>query len=75
MRESCYVILSYKIRHDYDVKRFLESYRLLLQRAVDIIWENVEWVEKRQRNYYVVRRGRRVRNDRACWRNICKTIN
>jgi len=56
---SSYVILSYKIRHNYDVSEFLDSYRCLLQRAVDIIWNGIKWMERRQRNYYVVKHGKR----------------
>ena len=59
MQKSSYVTLSYKLKHGYDVGDFLNSYRLLLQKAIDIIWENTEWVEGRQRNYYVVKEGGR----------------
>ena len=59
MRGSSYQILSYRVRHSYDIGDFLESCRNLLQRAVDEIWGNIEWIERRQRNYYVVKRGRR----------------
>jgi len=45
--------LSYKIKHNYDVEDFLDSYRYLLQKAIDIIWDNIEWVEKKQRKYYL----------------------
>lgn len=59
MQKSYYKILSYKLKHTYDIEFFLDSYRLLLQKAIDIIWENMEWIERRQRNYYIVRQGRR----------------
>jgi len=62
VQRNSYVILSYKIKHNYDVGEFLSSYRHLLQRAVDIVWDNIEWVEKKQRNYYLVRwRRKRAR--------------
>ena len=59
MQKSSYVILSYKVRHDYDVGGFLNSYQHLLQKAIDIIWDNIDWIEKKQRNYYVIKRGKR----------------
>ena len=56
------MILSYKIKHNCDVGDFLSSYRYLLQKTIDIIWDNIEWIEKEQRNYYLVRqRKKRIR--------------
>lgn len=63
MQKSYYKILSYKLKHTYDIEGFLDSYRLLLQKAIDIIWENMEWIERRQRNYYIARQE---------WRRIKK---
>ncbi|MCE4608644.1 MAG: hypothetical protein F7B61_06805 [Caldisphaeraceae archaeon] len=48
--------LSYKIKHDYDTSGFLCSYKHLLQEAIDIIWDNISWVEKEQRKHYYVRK-------------------
>jgi len=59
VRSNSYRILSYKIKHNYDVSGFLHSYRSLLQRAVDVIWGNIKWVEKWEKKYYVVGHGRR----------------
>ena len=59
MQKSSYVILSYKIKHDYDIGESLKSYKYLLQKAIDIIWDNIEWVEKKQRKYYLIRSGKR----------------
>ncbi len=54
-------VLSYSVRHGYDVKDLLSSYAGLLQRAIDIIWDNIKWVERRQKNFYMVEdSGRRV---------------
>ena len=58
MQRNSYVILSYKVKHDYDIRGFLNSYKYLLQKAIDIIWDNIEWIERRQRNYYLIKRGR-----------------
>ncbi len=59
MQRSSYAILSYKIKHDYDIGEFLSSYKYLLQKAVDMIWDNIEWIEKKRRNHYVIKQGRR----------------
>ncbi|MHC1636357.1 MAG: hypothetical protein ACXQTS_07075 [Candidatus Methanospirareceae archaeon] len=58
MRRGC-SIRSYKLKHGYDIKNFLDDYSHLLQRAIDIIWDNIEWVEEEQRNYYRVRKEKR----------------
>ncbi len=49
MQRNSYRIVSYKVRHDYDISEFLSSYRYLLQRAIDIIWDSIEWKKKRNR--------------------------
>ena len=59
MQRSSYVILSYKIKHNYDIKDFLNSYRYLLQKAIDVIWDNIGWIERKQKNYYLIKQGRR----------------
>jgi len=46
-------IRAYNIKHNYNVSNFLEDYRLLLQRAVDEIWNNIVWIEKK--NFYRVK--------------------
>jgi len=35
------------MEHGWDVKDLLVAYRRILQRAIDIIWENTEWKERR----------------------------
>ena len=59
MQRNLYNILSYKLRHNYDISEFLSSYRYILQRVIDEIWDNIEWIERRQRNYYLIKQGRR----------------
>ncbi len=49
MQRSSYRIVSYKVRHNHDISEFLSSYRYLLQRAIDIIWDSIEWKKKRNR--------------------------
>ncbi|MBS7288929.1 MAG: transposase, partial [Candidatus Freyarchaeota archaeon] len=46
MSESSYQVRSYKVKHNCDVKWFLEAYRWLLQRAIDETWKNIAWKEK-----------------------------
>ena len=61
MQRSSYMILSYKLKHNYDVGDFLSSYRYLLQKTIDIIWDNIRWVEKEQKNYYLIRSGKKFK--------------
>ena len=42
-----YQVRAYNIKHRYDVNEFLEAYRRLLQKAVDEIWAEIIWIEKR----------------------------
>jgi len=67
MQKDSYKIVSYKVKHNYRIGDFLLSYRSLLQKAIDIIWDNITWVEKwekklvengkkKTRRYYYVRR-------------------
>ncbi len=49
MRRGSYRIVSYKVRHNHDVREFLSSYRHLLQRAIDTIWDGIEWKKKKNR--------------------------
>ena len=49
MQRNSYRIVSYKVKHGYDVRDFLSSYKYLLQRAIDIIWDNIEWKKKKNR--------------------------
>ena len=58
MQNSSYRILSYKVRHDYGIGEFLNSYQHLLQKAIDVIWNNIEWIEKKQRNYFKCGKGK-----------------
>ncbi|MBS7288125.1 MAG: transposase [Candidatus Freyarchaeota archaeon] len=44
--ECSYQVRSYKVKHNYDVKWFLESYRWMLQRAINETWKNTTWKEK-----------------------------
>ena len=59
MQRNSYKILSYKVKHGYDIGWFLNSYRYLLQKAIDTVWDNIGWVERKQRNYYVIKHGKR----------------
>jgi hypothetical protein len=41
---SSYQARAYNIKYCYDVREFLEFFRLLLQRMVDEIWAGIRWV-------------------------------
>jgi len=46
MQKDLYEIRAYNIKHNYNVTDFLEAYRLLLQKAIDEVWNKIVWVEK-----------------------------
>jgi putative transposase len=43
-------IRAYNIKHNYELKEFLEDYRRLLQRTIDEIWKNIVWINKTNKN-------------------------
>ncbi|WP_222829541.1 hypothetical protein [Archaeoglobus profundus] len=49
MQRNSYRIVSYKVKHGYDVSEFLSSYRYLLQGAIDVIWDSIEWKKKEEK--------------------------
>lgn len=50
MSRCLYQVRAYNIKHSYYVEDFLEAYRLILQRAVDEIWNRIRWVERYRNN-------------------------
>jgi len=73
VQRSLYKILSYKIKHNYDVAEFLSSYRYLLQRAIDVIWNNIEWRRKGKRLIPVIPKSREFK--RVLRNNLLKDWN
>jgi len=59
MQKDSYKIVSYKIKHYYNIDDFLLSYRSLLQKAINIIWKNIMWIEKQEKRYYIVENRRK----------------
>ena len=51
------------MKHNYDVKEFLNSYRYLLQRAIDTIWDNIEWRKKGKRLIPIIPKSREFRRN------------
>jgi putative transposase len=47
--EGPYQVRAYNIKHCHDIGNFLEAYRLILQRAIDEIWKNIQWTERRNK--------------------------
>jgi len=66
VQKDSYKILSYKIKHNYNIEDFLLSYCSLLQKAIDIIWENIRWVEKWEEKCYEVESGRK--RNKKCYK-------
>jgi len=52
------IVLTYKTTHDWSIQELLNEYQKLLQRAVDEIWENTAWKEKRIKHRYSLGNGR-----------------
>jgi putative transposase len=44
-----YRVRAYNLKHSFDISKFLEAYRRLLQKAVDEIWAKIRWIEKYDR--------------------------
>jgi len=70
VQKDSYRIVSYKIKHNYNIDDFLLNYRSLLQRAINIIWSNIKWVEKWEKKYYIVERGGRKTRKYYCVRRL-----
>ncbi|AEF96416.1 IS200/IS605 family accessory protein TnpB-related protein [Methanotorris igneus] len=46
------IVLTYKIKHNYDLKNLLDGFMSTSQKAVDIIWENINWKEKQVKHRF-----------------------
>ncbi|KUH32911.1 transposase [Thermococcus celericrescens] len=44
--------------HDWNVEELLTAYRRILQRAIDEIWENTTWKEKKVKHRYSIGNGK-----------------
>jgi len=49
VQNNSYKIISYKIKHNYNIKEFLINYNSLLQKTIDIIWSNITWNKRNKR--------------------------
>ena len=63
VQRNSYRIVSYKIKHNYDVAEFLSSYRYLLQRAIDAIWGSIEWRKKGKKLIPVIPKTREFKRN------------
>ena len=61
MQRNSYRIVSYKVKHGYDVSEFLGSYRYLLQRVIDIIWDDIEWKKKGNRMIPIIPKSKQFK--------------
>ena len=52
------IVLAYKMTHDWSVQELLTEYQKLLQRAIDEIWENATWKEKKVKHRYSIGNGK-----------------
>jgi len=58
------MILSYRIRHGHDISGFPPSYHTLLQRAIDIVSNNIKWIELGREDYSTKDGNKRVERRR-----------
>lgn len=52
------VVLTYKMNHSWNVQDLLIEYQKLLRRAINEIWENTTWKEKRVKHRYSIGNGK-----------------
>ncbi|MHA1506164.1 MAG: hypothetical protein ACTSR0_03120 [Candidatus Asgardarchaeia archaeon] len=58
------IVLTYKMTHNWNVQELLTEYQKLLQRAIDEIWENTTWKEKKVKHRYSIgNRGIQILRD------------
>ncbi len=48
------IVLTYRMTHDWNINDLLTAYKKILQRAIDEIWKNTTWKEKRVKHRYSV---------------------
>ena len=48
------IILTYKVKHNYDLKNLPNNFLKTLNEAIDIIWNNINWKEKTIKHRYKV---------------------
>ena len=48
------IVLTYKVKHNYDLKKLPDDFIKTSQRAVDIIWKNINWKEKTVKHRYKI---------------------
>ncbi|WP_246112324.1 hypothetical protein [Thermococcus aciditolerans] len=52
------IVLTYKMTHEWNAQELLTEYQKLLQRAIDEIWENTTWKEKKVKHRYSIGNGK-----------------
>ncbi len=48
------IVLTYKVKHNCDLKKLPDDFIKTSQRAVDIIWKNINWKEKTVKHRYKI---------------------
>ena len=52
------IVLTYRMAHDWNVNDLLTTYKKLLQRTIDEIWDNITWKEKKAKHRYSLGNGK-----------------
>ena len=50
------IVLTYKAKQDYNLDNILNEFIKIAQKAVDIIWKNINWKEKKVKHRYKVKK-------------------
>ncbi len=48
------IVLTYRMTHDWSVEDLLTAYKRILQRAIDEIWKNTTWKEKKVKHRHSI---------------------
>ncbi len=51
------IVLTYRMKHNWEVENFLTEHQKLLQRAVNEVWESATWKEKKVKHRYFIGNG------------------
>ena len=51
------IVLTYRMTYEWNIEKLLKEYQRVLQRAIDEIWENTTWKEKKVKHRYFLDSG------------------
>ena len=54
LRRETKIVLTYRIRHEWNIEKLLMEYQRVLQCAIDEIWKNTTWKKKKVKHRYYI---------------------